>query len=1681
MKSKISWTSLSPVASLGAAAALIVCSTSYAGSGSWNVDADGIWSTASNWSPAAAPGTAAGDIVALTNNITAPRTVTLDGASRTVGALLVGDPASSYFSYFLAASGGAGLTFNNNGLTAYLVQTNNTSTSDSISAPLTLADNLVVTNRATLTLSGVISGSGKGITKTGPGTLILSGTNTYGGATTVTGGGTLQLDATDTLPVTGALTLGSTNEAGTAGNLTLSNFSQTLPSLLVASTNATVTGVVTIGPSQTLALNGTGGLFVGANAATNGACTTACRMSGGGALVVANASAVVTVGKSQADQNGGYNNIASLDLSGLSSVTLGSGSTPVNEIRVCYNILNSGTLTLSNTNNILTANTLYIGHTVDNNGGVGTVILGTGTNILSVNTVNIGLSKSIGSSLKFASQTASSPGIVTIGGRTRSTADFLIGAKTGTGTGTTPSGTLDLRGHAATVAAGTVTIGKEDGSTASGATGTLNFDSGTFSATNLNMAAKSGLSTGKATATLTVSGGVFTVTSGGAFMLASQIGKGTATATLSIGGSGTFRSYADIRTGPSNCTSTIDLDGGTLDMTGRAIGLSAQTVTVFNAKSGTLMNLGEFNAGAPLVKSGTGTLTLAGTNTYTGATLITGGTLTVGTAGLLGGGSYSANITNNSAFVFSSSANQTLSGLISGSGTLTQSGGGTLTLTGSNTYAGATTVTAGRLVGITGGALVNSGVSVSSGATLGVRVLASEGQWGCKSLTLGSGATTAEFRFSGTTPNATTAPLLVDGALVNNGTLKVVVGCAGGTSVAVGTYPLIRYTGSLTAGTLGAVTLPNGGVGSLVNNAVNNTIDLSVTDAGTPLVWNGGSGDWDIGTTANWTGSRMYFEGDTVIFNDVSSGTAPFTVNLVADMNPGSITVDNPTKDYALAGPGALGGAVGLNKRGAGTLTLSGNNTYSGGTTLDSDSGTLKATVSTSQNSIGTGPVTIGSGSTLFLDNSNTSGTTVSKANTIAGAGLLKLNFATNTTARSTVLPGLTGFAGTIQLASVSSTGDKWDAGNASAPGAAVQIGNGNTLLLGGAAASFAAISVQGAGNSEGRGAIRMGTGAATLAGPVTLLGDTTFASDAASATLTGNITGTASAGATNILTQGTSASAAGCVISGAISDGASGGKVALTQTKGTLILSGTNTYGGVTTVNGGSTLQLGATDTLPVGGSVILGNTNSAGNIALGTFSQTIGSLLAVSTSSSVSNLISVAPGQALVIGGAAGLFLGTDVGGSSTTQIKMSGGGALVVTNASANVTVGKGQSDETGTGTGSLDLSGLSSVTLGSTAAPINEVRVSYGQMCSGTLTLSNTSNLLSVTTLQVGNSQSLNAGAGTLIFGAGDNSVAANTINIGVYKAAGTMMFASQAAGSPGAVTIGGRTRSTADFVIGSKLAMQSSATPIGILDLRGHVANVAAGTVTIGREDNSNTSPPYAGGAAGTLLFDSGTFSATNLVMAYKSGINTGAQAKASATLTVSGGVFTVTSGPIVLATQKGAGSAEATLNILGGTFRSYANMLTGPSNCTSTINLDGGLLDMARYAIGSSAQTVTVFNAKSGTLKNLGEFNTGAPLVKTGSGTLTLDGTNTYSGATIVSNGTLRLTSTTCLPPTAELYLTAGTTTQLDYDGRLFIHALYVDGVRKTGTLYGQEKLSPYLSGAGFLELAFRGTLLRVK
>jgi fibronectin-binding autotransporter adhesin len=193
MRSTLITTSLVRGVGIGAtlAAGLLALSPglAFAQSGTWNVEASGDWSLSTNWDPAVVPGNAAGDVVGLTNNITAARTVTIDTTSRTVGTLNIGDSDNTH-AFTLGASGGAGLTFNNSGIPASLTKSG-ASTTDTVSTPVTLADNLTVTVAGSLVMSGVISetGGNRSLTKMGTaGSLSLNGNNTYTGVTNVNEG-----------------------------------------------------------------------------------------------------------------------------------------------------------------------------------------------------------------------------------------------------------------------------------------------------------------------------------------------------------------------------------------------------------------------------------------------------------------------------------------------------------------------------------------------------------------------------------------------------------------------------------------------------------------------------------------------------------------------------------------------------------------------------------------------------------------------------------------------------------------------------------------------------------------------------------------------------------------------------------------------------------------------------------------------------------------------------------------------------------------------------------------------------------------------------------------------------------------------------------------------------------------------------------------------------------------------------------------------------------------------------------------------------------------------------------------------------------------------------------------------------------------------------------------------------
>ena len=197
--------------------------------------------------------------------------------------------------------------------------------------------------------------------------------------------------------------------------------------------------------------------------------------------------------------------------------------------------------------------------------------------------------------------------------------------------------------------------------------------------------------------------------------------------TLVLTGNNTYSGDTTVNAGTlaGNIASNTNLmvaGGATYDGTGapRVVNALNGGGTVINtdgltAQSGSFG--GTIEGGGSLTKDGAGTLTLSGNNSYSGDTAINAGTLEI--TGTLGNGNYSGNIANNGLLVFNQDHDQSLSGVISGTGDLTKDGSGTLRLSGANTYSGVTKVEAGTLqAGAAGTFSPNSDMEVAGAGTL---------------------------------------------------------------------------------------------------------------------------------------------------------------------------------------------------------------------------------------------------------------------------------------------------------------------------------------------------------------------------------------------------------------------------------------------------------------------------------------------------------------------------------------------------------------------------------------------------------------------------------------------------------------------------------------------------------------------------------------------------------------------------------------------------------------------------------------------------------------------------------------------------------------------------------------------------------------------------------------------------
>ncbi len=425
----------------------------------------------------------------------------------------------------------------------------------------------------------------------------------------------------------------------------------------------------------------------------------------------------------------------------------------------------------------------------------------------------------------------------------------------------------------------------------------------------------------------------------------------------------------------TNAAANLVLGGGTLQYTGatastdRNFTLNTGTTSAINVTTNNLTISGASTAttGA-LIKNGAGTLTLSGANLYTGLTTVSAGTLaygannvlstgavtvngatavldlssnqsdSVGTVTLAGGGSITGSgtstLTSTGSFAMQSGS---VSAILGGTGiALNKTTAGTVTLTSANSYTGATTISAGTLVAGTNSALSTDGAfgNAATAITLGdaatttnnssVSLLIGGAFDVGRDITVADQATSGTYTIGGNTAASST----FSGAIALNKNLTI-------TAITGGTVNLTQSI-SNASGTNTAFITGAGTSNVVLNNATTNsfaptlfsissgklTLGASdqIADATNLTV---GAGVFDLGASHNDTVAAVILNGGSI----TGTGTSALTGSSY-DVRSGSVSA-------ILAGSG-----ITLTKTTAGTVTLTGANSYTGATTIST--GTLQ-------------------------------------------------------------------------------------------------------------------------------------------------------------------------------------------------------------------------------------------------------------------------------------------------------------------------------------------------------------------------------------------------------------------------------------------------------------------------------------------------------------------------------------------------------------------------------------------------------------------------------------------------------------------------------------------------------------------------------------------------------------------
>ncbi|EAA7399482.1 fibronectin-binding autotransporter adhesin ShdA [Salmonella enterica subsp. enterica serovar Newport] len=536
----------------------------------------------------------------------------------------------------------------------------------------------------------------------------------------------------------------------------------------------------------------------------------------------------------------------------------------------------------------------------------------------------------------------------------------------------------------------------------------LTINAGVDANDNTNYELSTGLSWYAGANSARAAHGTFTVDAGSTFTVTSELDETTATSNwngskLTKQGDGTL-----ILSNTGNDYGDTEIDGGILAAKDAAA-LGTGDVTIAESATlalsqGTLDN--NVTGGGQIVKSGSDDLIVTGDNNYSGGTTITGGTLTADHADSLGSG----DIDNSGVLKVGEGE---LKNTLFGSGSLVKTGTGVLTLSGDNTYSGGTTISDGTLIADHADSLGSGDIDNSGVLKVG------EGE--LKNTLSGSGSLvktgTGELTLSGDNKTYSGDTTIADGTLIaanvnalgsgnidNSGTLmldangafelaNVTTHSGATTALAAGSTlyasQLTQENGSTLSIDLGAAT--DDAMITADSVTLGGTLNVtgigSVTDSWTPEAYTYTLIDSDSAITSDFddlTIAGMNREDvDFLTIDGKVDETDNTHYDLTASLSwyadrdnattdaHGTFTLSDPDGSFNVAAtltdvddtldPGSRWDGKSLTKEGAGTLILSGDNDYSGGTTINE--GTL---VAASTTALGTGLVD--NNATLVLD-----------------------------------------------------------------------------------------------------------------------------------------------------------------------------------------------------------------------------------------------------------------------------------------------------------------------------------------------------------------------------------------------------------------------------------------------------------------------------------------------------------------------------------------------------------------------------------------------------------------------------------------------------------------------------------------------------------------------------------------